>query len=62
MNKIINVLEITDDIRKALTESGVVICSYKSVDGSSIDGISIDHAINHQELKQVSCIVSENQL
>jgi hypothetical protein len=52
------VLRITEEIRKELSESGIIICTYTDVNGDEFDGITYEHSDDYPDLEVVEINIS----
>ena len=53
-------LKITEDLRAGLTENGVVICTYKDLNGVEFDCIDLDNLINYPLLEVIEVQINNN--
>lgn len=49
-------LQITENLRNSLTESGVVICTYKTTNEEEVDCIDIEHQVRYPTLRVVKIL------
>lgn len=49
-------LKIIEDIREELTSSGIVICTYKDLQGNEFDGIDMLYQAQYPDLEVVESI------
>ncbi len=52
------VLRITEEIRKELSEAGIIICTYNDVNGDEFDGIAYEYSDDYPDLEVVKINIS----
>jgi len=53
-------LKIKKDKRQELTESGIVICTYKDMDGNEFDGVGIEFKDDYPTFEEINITLEED--